>query len=331
MRPLSFFSSTVRNVREEEKIGDGQRIPARLALDHAYKKLCDPEIRLSQSMGLVQMLQATRWSYDVIAAAGSGKIYKILQISRNLKPPRLEYGEVDRPLTQHFERGRDPLHRWEIRGDLIDKYQPPRTIDRATFSEAVVSIHKEMVWAPALLADIPKKHVTSLDHTLDNNGAVLMLWLCARCRFDYPCGSGAHRSHKGRAATPSPFLRIRGKSVGDTDLFRRHREMAQELGATSDFAGLTPSNKEAALRAAAIGPSRLTEFLAMGDDLNALNRAEYSTPALRSGIASYLRFGTLLGRPDLPTTSGPPGSGAGPSIQAGPSINNWLSSKKRLS
>ena len=46
--------------------------------------------------------------------------------------------------------------------------------------------------------------------------------------------------------------------------------MAQELGAAADFAGLTPANKVAALRAAGICHSRLTELLLIGAGLNFL-------------------------------------------------------------
>ena len=58
--------------------------------------------------------------------------------------------------------------------------------------------------------------------------------------------------------------------------------------------------KAASLMAAGVGPSRLTKFLSFVADANVINAVKSSPPAVMSGIAGYLRFCTLPGRPASP-------------------------------
>ena len=142
----------------------------------------------------------------------------------------------------------------------------------------------------------------AIDQAQDRKGVMIILWQCAKRHLDYPCGSTTHRFHKDRDAIPALLLGIRWKSIEDTDLYRRHKAIGKELGESADFAGLTPANKVAVLSAAGIGPSRLSEFLSLGAGINVLMGVKSSLPAARSGISSYMRCFTLLGRPDSPTT-----------------------------
>ena len=93
------------------------------------------------------------------------------------------------------------------------------------------------------------------------------------------------------------------ETIGETPTYHEFTQISETIDLPKDFGTITPGAKVKLLQAAHIDRTLLTRYLTLGDEINILRAAKHSLPAVRSGVASYMRFCALLGRPSFPPTT----------------------------
>ena len=84
---------------------------------------------------------------------------------------------------------------------------------RVDLRATIRSITQGAVKTPLGLASITKFQAIALDQSALAEGAVALLWQCAKCQFDYPVGRVTKRFHNDPDATPRLIDRIAGKTI----------------------------------------------------------------------------------------------------------------------
>ena len=96
--------------------------------------------------------------------------------------------------------------------------------------------------------------------------------------------------------------KIKGIGIGETSTANEFAGISANLGLPQDFDEVTPGTKVKLLARAIEDRPLVTRYLTLGDESNIIRAAKASIPSVRSGVASFLRFRHLLGRPPLHPT-----------------------------
>ena len=130
-----------------------------------------------------------------------------------------------------------------------------------------------------------------------------MLWPASKCQFGYANQGETRKFHRKQALLPTLLGKTIGKTAEQTKTYADFYNAVKSLKRPPDFHHLTPWAKVAALAQTRADPAQILDMLALGADLNIIRAVKKSLPSARSGVRSYLKFGTLLNRPAPPPTA----------------------------
>ena len=117
--------------------------------------------------------------------------------------------------------------------------------------------------------------------------------------------------------------KIKGGSAGEAGAFREFTHLAETNGRPGNYAKMTPWANAKLLGRGKTGPSLLTRYISLGAEVGIIRAAKAPIPAVRSGVASYMRHCDLLARPPFPPTADTAQLWARPPTRGRPSANAW--------
>ena len=233
---------------------------------------------------------------------GYRPINKLLQRLRGAPIKQTDYSGLVQLLTDPI--GVDSLEKgtWTLWEELALKYNLNKSMERVDIRATIRSLTQGAIKTPLDLANVTKLQALALDRSILAEGAVTLLWECAKCQFKYPLNRVAKRFRDDTRAIPNLLSRIKGKQIDQTQTFRLFEELQVKLGLPEDFEKLTPGAEAKLLSSSTIDRGDLAKYLALGAEINVLRAVKGSLPSVCSGVSSYQKFCSMMGRPSFPPT-----------------------------
>ena len=175
-----------------------------------------------------------------------------------------------------------------------------KSAPRSELRSTIIALPQVQINTPVDLTNIDKKQAIALDQSLFTRGTVTLLWQFARCQFEYPKESTAKHFHRDPLTLTRFIDKIQGKSIIETKTAQEFNDIATKLGLPANFDQITPVGKAKLLKNAPTDRPLITRYPTLGAEINILRTAKASLPSARSGVASYMGFCQLLGRPSSP-------------------------------
>ena len=216
---------------------------AKLALDFADKTLADRQVRPEDVELVLDTLHAAQWSKVILTQVGSNRISKILQILRGANISATAYSSLKQLLLCPIQADSLEIEQWGMRSELAQKYHIQSTIATEGFKMSVMKIAQGPIRTPLDLAQIDKKQAFALDQMVFPNGAITLLWQCAKCHMEFPTNRTARRFVRDPIVLPRLMDNLKGKSLEESGAHREFQNLAETIGLPPGYDKLTPGAK----------------------------------------------------------------------------------------